>query len=305
MLSAIGWDHPLPEVLYISATQDLLEKWATKRLEPMIDSLGIRERIYSNTAPRLDPVAPGIRCFPSNISAVTWIWHPPSPHPPSVPTPKRIIVRDEIDGAPKQLTTGEGNWLDVSYARAFAWGSRKKIIGLLNPDHLCRSLPVWPEYLDGDQRKFLVPCPLCGAEIELEFSPESCDTLKADTKAGIIIDAYYLCPHCHDAIFNHHKTQMFSKGRWVPSVESKQSDYRAYHISSLYSPVGMLSWKDFTASTNRPKDDPDGARSFTNLYLGLPYQETGARPRVDRVQELQGAYHSGTVPYGVLYLTMG
>ena len=298
------WMGPSPsEVLYISATQDLLEKWATKRLEPMIDSLGIRERIYSNTAPSGSRRS-GDKMFSKQYLGGNLDMASAQSAPSLRSDSKRIIVRDEIDGAPKQLTTGEGNWLDVSYARAFAWGSRKKILDFSTPTTFAESA-VWPEYLDGDQRKFLVPCPLCGAEIELEFSPESCDTLKADTKAGIIIDAYYLCPHCHDAIFNHHKTQMFSKGRWVPSVESKQSDYRSYHISSLYSPVGMLSWKDFYSKYESSKDDPDGARSFTNLYLGLPYQETGARPRVDRVQELQGAYHSGTVPYGVLYLTMG
>lgn len=298
------WMGPSPsEVLYISATQDLLEKWATKRLEPMIDSLGIRERIYSNTAPSGSRRS-GDKMFSKQYLGGNLDMASAQSAPSLRSDSKRIIVRDEIDGAPKQLTTGEGNWLDVSYARAFAWGSRKKILDFSTPTTFVESA-IWPEYLDGDQRKFLVPCPFCGTEIELEFNPEGSDTLKAETHAGVLIDAYYLCPKCKDAIFNHHKTQMFSKGHWVPSVESKQSDYRSYHISSMYSPVGMLSWKDFYSKYENSKNDPEGARSFTNLYLGLPYQETGARPRIDRVQELQGAYHSGTIPYGVLYLTMG
>ena len=33
------------EILYVSATDGLLEKWATKRLEPLIDSIGMRPKI--------------------------------------------------------------------------------------------------------------------------------------------------------------------------------------------------------------------------------------------------------------------
>ena len=50
--------------------------------------------------------------------------------------------------------------------------------------------------------------------------------------------------------------------------------------------------------------DPDGMRSFVNLYLGLPFKEKGARPQMEKVIELRGGYREGIVPNGVLFLTM-
>ena len=36
------------DILFISATQDLLERWASRRLEPMIDSYKIRRHIHAS-----------------------------------------------------------------------------------------------------------------------------------------------------------------------------------------------------------------------------------------------------------------
>ena len=45
-------------------------------------------------------------------------------------------------------------------------------------------------------------------------------------------------------------------------------------------------------------------RSYVNIYMGLPYKDTGQRPKLDRVIELRGEYKSGTVPKDVLFLVM-
>ena len=46
---------------------------------------------------------------------------------------------------------------------------------------------------------------------------------------------------------------------------------RSYHINSLYSPPGMLSWTEILQKHESAitSGDPDAMRSFTNLYLGL------------------------------------
>ena len=156
-----------------------------------------------------------------------------------------IMIRDEIDGAPTMLKSGEGNWLKVSFARTNAWGARKKIFDFSTPTVWGES-QIQEEYDDGDQRKFLVPCPHCETYQELELTDaDAKHGLRADYKAGILERVYYLCDHCNAAIFNHHKTGMMIKGRWEPSARSSVRNYRSYHISSLYSPVGMLSWMEF------------------------------------------------------------
>ena len=37
---------------------------------------------------------------------------------------------------------------------------------------------------------------------------------------------------------------MLIKGKWEPTAKPRKQNYRSYWISSLYSPVGMLSWTE-------------------------------------------------------------
>jgi phage terminase large subunit GpA-like protein len=73
----------------------------------------------------------------------------------------------------------------------------------------------------------------------------------------------------------------------------------------MYSPVGMLSWFELFQKYLDAKDNPEKMRSFVNLYLGLPFKETGSRPKLEKVIELRGEYREGEVPDGVLFLTAG
>jgi phage terminase large subunit GpA-like protein len=52
-------------------------------------------------------------------------------------------------------------------------------------------------------------------------------------------------------------------------------------------------------------EDPEGLRSFINLYKGWPYKETGYRPPLESIIELRGEYRAGTVPDDVIILTAG
>jgi phage terminase large subunit GpA-like protein len=45
-------------------------------------------------------------------------------------------------------------------------------------------------------------------------------------------------------------------------------------------------------------------RSFVNIYAGKEYKDAGTRPRLSAVLTHRGEYASGTVPKGVLFLTM-
>lgn len=291
-------DESPTEILFISATDDLLERWATKRLEPLIDSCGFRNKIYAqieNKASRRTGDKTFVKEFVGGTLNMASAQSPASLRSDS----KRVLIRDEIDGAPPQLRTGEGNWLDVSYARTNAWGQRRKVLDFSTPTTFADSL-INREFEAGDQRKFFVPCPSCGKFQELTW-----ERIKPETKDGVLEKVYYLCEFCNEAIFNHNKTQMLVKGRWEPTANSHSKFYRSYHISSLYSPVGMVSWIEMYEHYQKAQENPDGMRSFVNLYLGLPYKEAGARPKLDKVIELRGGYRQAIVPEGILFLTMG
>jgi len=297
------WIDEFPaEILFVSATDKLLEKWATKRLEPLIDSCGFRNKIFAQGIHKQSRRT-GDKIFSKEFAGGSLDMASAQSAPSLRAESKRILIRDEIDGAPPLLRTGEGNWLEVSYARTNAWGNRKKIFDFSTPTTFTESL-ISPEYEDGDKRRFFVPCPHCGQFQILQFGHAgTVHGLKGETKAGLLEDVFYICDHCHDPIWNHHKTSMLNAGRWEPTSISFSKVYRSYQISSLYSPVGMLSWFELFEKFLRSEETPDGKRSFVNLYLGEPFKESGSRPKLETVIEKRGNYKAGTVPDGVLFLT--
>jgi phage terminase large subunit GpA-like protein len=290
--------------LLLSATERLLERWATRRLEPAINSYGLREHIYAQTE-NTGSRRTGDKLFSKEYRGCMLDMASAQAAGQLRSTDKRILIRDEIDGAPRDLKTGEGNFLDVSYARTNAWGQRRKVLDFSTPKTYNDSL-IWEAYQEGDQRKFLVSCPYCKKYQELVFgNDQSVHGLKASFEAGRLEKVFYICENCHDAIFDHHKAELLMGGRWEPSAKSFSPTVRSYQLSALYSPAGMLSWEEVYRQYLKAQESPDGMRSFVNLYLGKPFKETGSRPRLEKVISLRGPYRAGTVPNGVLFLTAG
>ena len=301
---AFYMDAAPTEILYVSATEPLLKKWSSKRLDPLIDSCGLRDKLAAPTENIKSRRSGDLILTKEFVGGSLDMASAQSASSLRSDT-KRILIRDEVDGAPPELRTGEGNWLEVSRARTNAWGTRAKIFDLSTPTSYEGSL-IYGEYLLGDKRKYLVPCPHCGKYQELVWGNErSQNGIKPDTEAGELKRAYYQCDFCHDAFFNHDKNDILARGRWEPSAKPSSPFVASRHISGLYRPVGMSGWTEMYREYVKAKDDPEKMRGFVNLELGLPFKETGARPRLEKVIELRGGYKSGTVPHGVLFLTAG
>jgi phage terminase large subunit GpA-like protein len=298
-------EHPA-SIQFMSATEDLLKDWVNLRLEPAIDSLDFRSKIVSqsgNARSRKTGDKATLKEFPGGFLVLASAQSPGKQRS----KPIMILIRDEIDGAPRELTTGEGNWLQVSEARTSGYGTRKKILDFSTPIQVAES-EIYPAYLDGDQRKYFVPCPHCGAFQELVWESEedgSTAGMKWDlNEEGQVLNVWYECAHCQGKVHNHNKSEMLKEGYWQATAVSSSATLRSYQISSLYAPVGMLSWKDVVEKYLEAQKHPDGMRSFKTLYLGLPFEETGNRPKVEDVVGLRGKYRSGEVPDGVLFVTL-
>jgi phage terminase large subunit GpA-like protein len=300
------WMDVFPaEILFISATESLLKKWAVKRLDPLIDGCGFRDKIFSQSTNK-GSRRTGDTIFTKEYPGGSLDMASAQAAASMRADTNRVLIRDEIDGAPRMLKTGEGNWLQVSYVRTNAWGDRRKVLDFSTPGTYDES-NIWPAYQAGDQRRFFVPCPLCGKYQILEFGTDkSAHGLKWETKAGYLDSAYYLCEFCRDAFFNEHKTDMLDKGRWEPTSRSYSPYVRSYQLSTLYSPVGMTTWREIALEFLKAQDDPDGMRSFRTLYEGFPHRELGITPKLaDVVSEHRGIYKSKEVPDGVLFITAG
>jgi phage terminase large subunit GpA-like protein len=116
----------------------------------------------------------------------------------------------------------------------------------------------------------------------------------------------YRCEHCQRDIENCHKTEMLSKGEWRATKEEKADKKIAgFHLSSLYSPVGWLSWEQCAQNYETAKDDDQLLKAWTNTTLGIPWEEKGEAPDWGILFDRREHYRIGVVPQGGYILTAG
>jgi phage terminase large subunit GpA-like protein len=312
-------DQEPAEQLYSTASEQLAKDWSSKKVSHVIDSLGIRGKLFAadqNAKSRRT----GDRMFTKEYIGGALDIITAGSLMARRALDKRCLWIDETDGIAADTATGEGNWAEIEIAHTNSYGARRKITLFGSPATIESSL-IWRYYSEGDCRKFLVSCPNCGRLIELKLETEGDAAwgLKAETKGGEIIDAYYLCEYCHEPIWNNDKLIFYSAApfcrkdpkkkcetaRWEPTRKADPT-YRSYQINALYSPVGMLSFKAVVLKRQKAEDGgPDAMRSYVNIYAGLPYRDEGSRPKLAAVLALRGHYHQWTVPDGVIFLTAG
>lgn len=298
------WMSAIPApILYISGTEELLRRWAGQRLEPLIDCFGMRDLMRQEAkASRSRQTGDKVlqKTFPGGFLMMSSAQSGSGQRAMS----SRVLIRDEIDSAPADLKGGEGKWIQVSWARTTAFGPRRKVFDLSTPTTYTNS-QIYPLFLEGDQRYYHVPCPKCGATQPLDWGSESGNHgIRVDKEAGKIKEVYYLCDHCHDSIHEYHKPFMLRNGMWVPTKDDAPTWRRSYQMSSLYSPPGMVTWREIYDEWVSAEQKNDMA-PFTNLRLGMPFRDVGERPKFDQVIELRGGYQSRTIPTDeILFLTM-
>jgi phage terminase large subunit GpA-like protein len=173
--------------------------------------------------------------------------------------------------------------------------SRKKAYYVSTPTFK-RSSKIHREWLSSDQRWYYVPCPHCdhyqilGHE-DWERPLTAFDHLRYETKVDasgqqIVTSASLFCKNtnCGAEILEHNKPIMFAKGEW--RKHNPESEVAGFMLSSLYSPLGWMSWKDICQKYVRALNskDPEKMITFVNL-------------------QLREQYPIGTVQRGAVFLT--
>jgi phage terminase large subunit GpA-like protein len=301
------------EQLVVFGTDKLAKEWIDLRLEPLIDSMRLRKKIFQqfgNKNNRKTGDTQSAKFYPGGALHLATARSAPQQRMKS----KQVILVDESDAAPIELSTGEGSYIGVLEGRQATFDNRKKMIVQSTPTTFDESV-VWPLYCKGDQRHWYWPCPHCGAywtPSRVDTENQDCDwsSFKYELDGDRVKSAWFECPHCTDddgnpsRIYNHHKVFMLPRGEWKPTTDGLDEFTISYYIPAFLSPIGMLSWEDIARKYIAAVEDPRNMPSFHNLYLGIPYKESGEKPRLEQVRENKGGYEPGTIPPGVLYLTM-
>lgn len=223
----------------------------------------------------------------------------------------QVLFRDEIDGYP-DVVGKDGDPLKLSEARTAAYEASRKILDLSTPLIKGRS-KIEQRFNRGDKRRYFVRCLSCNFEQTLKFRRQNHETgevsgITWETENGRIVpdSVRYRCRECGHPHTNEDKTRLLSPdhgARWIPTKVADAPHIRSYHLSALYSPVGMQSWAACAESWldawdtehNRPRDNA-ALQVFYNNILGEPFVKTGDRVQFRHVSQHRRDYNFGQVP---------
>ncbi len=307
-LNAIGcWMHMYPDsTMIVQPTVDTAKKFSRIRLDRMFEATPAlrdivadpRSRNSSNTislkefGPSRDSLiitgansAVGLRSYPS-----------------------RFVLGDEIDGYPVDVD-GEGDPIDLIMQRTGAFRNRKLFLLSTPTIEEISNINRW--YKAGDQRKFYVPCPLCGHMQALIFGA---DRAKNGDLGGLRWPAgnpdlvRYQCEKCGDSFEEWRKVEILSKGIYIPEAPGNGAGkIRSYHVNALYYPYGWPenSWVNLAARWDRDHRDPIRLKTFINLKLGEPWKDPSeAKVDADVLVSRRESY-GPEIPSQVAVLTAG
>lgn len=290
-LMYLAANRPSP-MLALQPTVEGAQNWHKEKLRPQIDASPAVRRLIHEQVNRgrqaRDASTQRFLKFPGGYLKLSGANSAAGLRSSSI----RYLMLDEVDEYPQDVE-GQGDPVMLAETRQSAFYDRKSY--LASTPTILQLSRIWKLFLDGDQRRFHVPCPHCGHEQVLVWG-----NLRFEREYPY--KAEYACESCGVLIPHHHKREMLARGRWIAAAPGLGRD-PSFHISTLYSP--FETWDDLVGLWWRAQGDPSKLKGFTNTRLGEPWEEKGDAPDAERLMERAGPYRRGECPAGVLFLTAG
>lgn len=290
---------PCP-IMYVMPTIDMAKSLSKTRLTPMVANCpNLRDKIKSNSTKDsgntiLEKSVPGGLIALAGANSASALSS----------KPVKVLVLDETDRYPLSVDD-EGSPIDLAIKRTSTFGKKRKIYQLSTPT-LEETSVIMKAYLLTDQRKYFVPCPECGHKQHLVFDQLVYEKIKSDTVLPGSVK--YKCQACEYLIDERHKTNIMRKGQgeWIPTCpENIHPTKRGYHINSLYSPIGWLSWEDIITQWLAAQSDVNKLRVFINTILGETWKESGESPPWENIYNRRETYGFNKPSKDVVFITEG
>lgn len=273
LASAIAQD-PAP-AMCVYPSDDLAERTVESKLDPMIKSCKVLAAKYR--------VNDSKKLALKFADMTVWLTGANSPAD-LASTNIRYLFMDEVDKFPG-ASKKEADPVSLAKERTKTFFNRKIFMAstpTLKTGH------IWKAKEAADVEKhYFVPCPHCGAFIELKFAqikwPSKEDVPESADRAEM---ATYVCQECGCVITDQDKGKMLAAGRWKPVRQKTQHPKSvAFWMNTLYSPFTRFS--DIAREFMRSKDDPELLHNFANSWLAEPWEDTKLKTNADMVMERQ------------------
>lgn len=214
--------------------------------------------------------------------------------------PIKYLFMDEVSSFQQSVssTSGieEGDPCSLAEKRTTNYSNRK-ILMTSTPtekDH-CR---IEQEFNRSDQRYYYIKSPCCGGFQVLKFGQ-----LKWKPKEPESVE--YECALCGERFTEAHKTTMLRQGKWQATKPLTRKT-AGFHLSSLYSPSGWLSWQSIVEEWEIAQEAPALLRSFINTRLSETFDESYQSDiAVDSLLDKVEDYLPTEIPKEVLCLVAG
>ena len=291
LASAIAQD-PAP-AMCVYPSDDLAERTVESKLDPMIKScktLAAKYRINDSKKLALK--------FTDMVVYLTGANSPAD----LASTNIRYLFMDEVDKFPG-ASKKEADPVSLAKERTKTFFNRKIFMAstpTLKTGH------IWKAKEAADVEKhYFVPCPHCGAFIELKFAqikwPSKEDVPENADRAEM---ATYVCQECGCVITDQDKGKMLAAGRWKPVRQKTQHPKSvAFWMNTLSSPFTRFS--DIAREFMRSKDDPELLHNFANSWLAEPWEDTKLKTNAEMVMERQTETPEWTLPPWTKLVTGG
>ena len=294
-------------IMMVQPTIDMAKRYSRQRLAPMIEeSPQLRRKVRENRS-RDDANTTLLKEFAGGFMAVAGANSAAGLRS----MPVRDLFLDEIDGYPIDVD-GEGDPIKLAEARQSTFSRRKR---LLTSTPTTKDFSrIEARYLASDRCRYHVPCPHCQELQPLDWGTDKPHGLKWDRDAegrALPDSVRYVCRSCGAEIREHHKPAMLAGGRWVAdNLGAAAGRIRGFQLSSLYSPLGWLSWATLvteweTAITSSRTGDISLLRVFVNTRLAETFEEQGDRADEHALRKRAADIPLRQVHWGHFVMTMG
>jgi phage terminase large subunit GpA-like protein len=214
-------------------------------------------------------------------------------------TSRRVVLFDEIDGYPESAG-GEGDPIELGIRRTEYYWNRKIVAG--STPKVAGHSQIERLFMAGDQRRYYVPCPSCGAYQVLRFP-----NLK--WPEGRPERAYMVCEANGCVIEHRSKRDMIEAGEWRAAKPEHFTEYdrhASFHIWAGYSYSPNATWGQLAAQfVKANRGGAETLKTFVNTVLGETWQARGEAPEWEQLMRRRDVYPIGSAPASVLFLTAG
>lgn len=284
---------PCP-AMYVMPTLDIAKEFSGTRIDSMIENSPALKKIFADKRERDS----GNTQFLKRFRGGFWKFCGANSAASLRSRAARVLILDECDAYPYSVE-GEGSPIELAKKRQVTFGSKKKLL-LISSPKLEHTSFIEPAYLAGDQRKYFLPCPHCELKQDLKF-----EQLRVIGE-GVSRKVVYECEEGGHTIEERFKTKMMSHGKWIPTAKENITPLkRTYHINSLYSPLGWLSWLDIITEYEAALKDDNLMITFVNTILGETWKVRGEVPAWQNLCNRAENYELNKPTNEVYFITVG